>query len=70
VQAEVDTGRALAPLLGATPVAVARVDRNRITGGGVTAGIDFGCTWRPSCAGRTSPSKSSLNWNTSTAAVR
>ena len=33
----------LLPLLGATPVAARIVvDRNRITGGGVTAGIDFG----------------------------
>jgi cyclohexyl-isocyanide hydratase len=35
--------RALLPLFGAEPVAArVVVDRNRITGGGVTAGIDFG----------------------------
>jgi len=37
------TAMPLLPLLGATPVAARIVvDRNRITGGGVTAGIDFG----------------------------
>lgn len=36
-------GRELLPLFGAVPVAERFVvDRNRITGGGVTAGIDFG----------------------------
>lgn len=35
----------LLPIFGATPVAARVVkDRNRITGGGVTAGIDFGLT--------------------------
>jgi cyclohexyl-isocyanide hydratase len=36
----------LLPLVGATPVAGARVvtDRNRVTAGGVTAGLDFGLT--------------------------
>ena len=35
----------LLPLVGATPVAErVVVDRNRITGGGITAGIDFGLT--------------------------
>jgi len=38
-------GRELLPLFGAEPVAERVViDRNRITGGGVTAGIDFGLT--------------------------
>jgi cyclohexyl-isocyanide hydratase len=37
--------RDLLPLLGATPAAGrVVVDRNRLTGGGVTAGIDFGLT--------------------------
>jgi cyclohexyl-isocyanide hydratase len=37
--------RDLLPLLGATPAAErVVVDRNRLTGGGVTAGIDFGLT--------------------------
>src|SRR5438046_2080484 len=37
------TAMPLLPLLGATPVAARIVvDRNRLTGGGVTAGIDFG----------------------------
>jgi cyclohexyl-isocyanide hydratase len=37
--------RDLLPLLGATPAAERVVmDRNRLTGGGVTAGIDFGLT--------------------------
>lgn len=37
------TAMEVLPLLGATPVAErVVVDRNRITGGGVTAGIDFG----------------------------
>ena len=37
--------RAMLPLFGATPVAErVVVDRNRVTGGGVTAGIDFALT--------------------------
>lgn len=43
----------LLPLLGAQPVAERVVsDRNRITGGGVTAGIDFGLTLLEQMQGR------------------
>ena len=43
----------LLPLVGATPVAQRVViDRNRITGGGVTAGIDFGLTLAATLHGR------------------
>jgi cyclohexyl-isocyanide hydratase len=42
----------LLPLFGATPVSERVVtDRNRITGGGVTAGIDFGLTLLAALAG-------------------
>jgi cyclohexyl-isocyanide hydratase len=42
----------LLPLFGATPLAERVVlDRNRITGGGVTAGIDFGLTLAAQLAG-------------------
>jgi cyclohexyl-isocyanide hydratase len=42
----------LLPLLGATPIAERVViDRNRVTGGGVTAGIDFGLTLAAQLAG-------------------
>jgi cyclohexyl-isocyanide hydratase len=44
--------RDLLPLVGAEPVAERVVeDGNRITGGGVTAGIDFGLTWVARLAG-------------------
>ncbi|HEY1786353.1 MAG TPA: DJ-1/PfpI family protein [Pirellulales bacterium] len=43
----------LLPLVGATPVAErVVVDRNRITGGGITAGIDFGLTLAEELHGR------------------
>jgi cyclohexyl-isocyanide hydratase len=46
------TVRDLLPLVGAEPVAARVVtDRNRITGGGVTAGIDFGLTILADLAG-------------------
>ena len=46
----------LLPLFGAVPVKErVVVDRNRLTGGGVTAGIDLGLPWRPSCAAAPSP---------------
>ncbi len=47
-------------ILGAIPVKERIVvDRNRISGGGVTAGIDFPSRSRPSCAAMMSPSASS-----------
>ena len=51
----------LLPLCGATPVAErVVVDRNRITGGGITAGIDFGLTLAAKICGQTVAEKIQL----------
>ena len=53
------------PAFGATPVKVrVCVDRNRVTGGGVTAGIDLGLHLAAELADRGTAERVQLAWST------